>query len=166
MACRVIERNKITRLLNEGEIDQARAVLQRHVDAGDVDAVVARLDVSTGGKPEYLWSGNKVAAGDYARAHGGTTLEQTPGGKVIDDWTDLNTKMPWDKGGEQLWGQTSAKYTRGLSGEIEALQTPSKAGGGYVFKNYELPEIEAGKAAGRITRFDERVIMPETGGWP
>ncbi len=160
------DRSRITRLSNEGRIDEARAVLQRHVDAGDVNAVVRRLDVSTGGKPGFLWSGNKVAAGQYAKAHGGTTLEGTPGGRVIDDWDHLNNALPWDKGGEQLWGQTSARYTRGLTGDVEALQSPSKAGGGYIFRKYELPEIEAGKVTGRITGFEEKIVLPDTGNWP
>lgn len=160
------DRSRISQLSKDGQIEDARAILKRHVDAGDVDGVVRRLDVSTDGQRGFLWSGNKVAAGQYATAHGGTTLEGTPGGRVIDDWDHLNTAMPWDKGGEQVWGQTSARYTRGLTGDVEALQSPSRAGGGYVFRKYEMPEIEAGKAAGRITSFEEKIVLPDTGNWP
>ncbi len=162
----VSDRSRITRLSNEGRIDEARAILKPHVDAGDANAIVRRLDVGTQGKQGYLWSGNKVAAGQYAQAHGGTVLEGTPGGRVIDDWDYLNTNMPWDKGGEQVWGGASAKYSRGLTGDVEALQSPSRAGGGYVFKKYELPEVEAGKVSGRITSFQEKVVLPDKGNWP
>lgn len=48
-------------------------------------------------------------------------------------------------------------------GDVEALQPPSRAGGGYVFRKYE---IEAGKAAGRITSFQEKIVLPDTGNWP
>ena len=160
------DRSLITRLANEGRIDEARAALQRHVDAGDANAIVRRLNVSTDGKPGYLWSVNKVAAGQYAQAHGGATLEGTPGGRVIDDLGDLDTKMPWAKGGEQVWGGASSSYTRGLSGDVEALQSPSRAGGGYVFTKYEMPEIESGEIPGRITSFQEKVVLPDTWNWP
>lgn len=46
--------------------------------------------------------GMVVSEPKYAKAHVGTTLEGTPGGRVIDDWDHLNTFMPWDKGGEQV----------------------------------------------------------------
>ncbi|WP_058733082.1 PAAR domain-containing protein [Sphingomonas sanguinis] len=159
------DRSRISALSKEGRIDEARSILTRHVDAGDVDGVVRRLDVSTEGKRGFLWSGNKVAAGQYAKAHGGTTLEGTPGGRVIDDWDHLNNAMPWEKGGEQVWGRTSARYTRGLSGDVEALQSPSRAGGGYIFRKYELPEVEAGKVSGRITSFEEKIVLPDSGDW-
>jgi type II secretory pathway component PulF len=38
------------------------------------------------------------------------------------------------------------------------LQTPDKAGSGYVFREYELPMIKAGERSGRITSFTEEVI--------
>jgi uncharacterized Zn-binding protein involved in type VI secretion len=156
----VADREQITALSKAGKIDEARAVLQPHVDARNPRAIVDRLDVSTEPGKGYLWSGNKTAAGEYAANRGGTTLEQTPGGRVIDDWPDLNTKLPWDKGGEELWGGVSSKYAEGLSGDVVAVQSPAKAGGGYVFKNYELPKIEEGLVSGRITGFEERIVLP------
>ena len=156
----VSDRNAITDLSNAGKIDEARAILQPHVDAKNPQAIIDRLDVSTQPNKGYLWSGNKAAAKVYANGQGGDVLESTAGGRVIDDWGDLNTKLPWNDGGEQLWGGVSSKYAQGLSGDVTALQSPDKVGGGYVFKNYELPQVKDGLASGRITSFDEQVVLP------
>lgn len=157
------DRNRITRLSNEGRIDEARAVLQRHVDAGDANAIVRRLDVSSPRDKGYLWSGNGEAAAAYAEARGGVTLERTPGGRVIDNWPELNTKLPWKQGGEELWGGASSNYAKGLSGDVTAVQTPSKAalGGGDIFKEYEWPIVQRSLASGRITNFEVKPVLPE-----
>ena len=91
----------------------------------------------------HLWSGNSPAAAAEAAKNGGVTLEGTPGGRVLDNWPALNTKLPWTSGGKDLWGGVSGKYTSGLSGDVRVLRTPSKAavGGGDIFKEYELPEL-------------------------
>jgi hypothetical protein len=138
----------------------AREVLKPHVDKGDVPAIIERLDVSTQRDRGYLWSGDKEGAGRYANAHGGTTLEQTPGGRVIDNWDYLNNKLPWDAGGERLWGGVSEKYARQLSGDVRSIQTVDRnaVGGGYVFKTYERPQVEAGLADGRISSYGDIVI--------
>ncbi|QYE34409.1 hypothetical protein KZX46_16750 [Polymorphobacter sp. PAMC 29334] len=154
------DRTRITSLSNAGKIDEARAILQPHVDAGDANAIVRRLDVSSPRDRGYLWSGNKDAAGAYAADHGGVTLEQTPGGRVIDNWDGLQSKMPWDKGGKEVWGGTSQKYAEGMSGDVTAVQSPEKAGGGYIYKTYEQPAIKDGLRTGRITNFDEKVVLP------
>ncbi len=157
------DRARITSLSNAGKIDEARAILQPHVDAGDANAIVRRLDVSSPRDGGHLWSGNGAAAKAYATAHGGVTLEGTPGGRVIDGWSDLNTKMPWTSGGKDVWGGVSENYAKGLSGDVTAVQTPTKAavGGGDIFKEYEWPEVQKGLASGRITDFKVDPTLPE-----
>ncbi|OWK29802.1 PAAR domain-containing protein [Sphingomonas mucosissima] len=157
------ERAKITELSNQGKIADARAILQRHVDAGDVDGIVRRLDVSSPRDGGHLRSGNGAAAKAEATRTGGVTLEGTPGGRVIDDWPDLGKKLPWDQGGKQLWGGASRNYTKGLSGDVRVLQTPKKAalGGGDIFKEYELPELDKGLRSGRITGITYDPTLPE-----
>jgi len=78
---------------------------------------------------------------------------------VIDDWAYLNSKLPWEAGGEQLWGQASGQYASQLSGQVTALQTPDKLGGGYVYRNYELPQINQGLLNGSITGHDV-IVLP------
>jgi len=155
------DRAEITRLSNEGRINEAREILRPHVERGDVPAIIERLDVSTARDRGFLWSGNKVEAGRVAQARGGTTLEQTPGGRVIDDWPLLNERLPWERGGEQLWGGTSERYAQGLSGRVTNLQTQERydAGGGHVFKTYESPQVRAGQTTGRITEYGREVVV-------
>jgi uncharacterized Zn-binding protein involved in type VI secretion len=154
------DRTRITSLSNAGKIDEARAILRPHLDAKNPRAIIDRLDVSTKPDKGYLWSGNKSAAKAYAAQEGGTVLEQTPGGRVIDDWPELNAKLSWSDGGEELWGGVSSKYAEGLSGKVTAVQSAEKAGGGYIFKNYELNKVEEGLLSGRITSFEEKVVLP------
>lgn len=155
----VADRNAITRLSEQGRIDAARDLLRPYVDAGDIDGIVNRLDLSAPRDKGYLWSGDKAAAMQYAADRGGVTLEQTPGGRVIDDWAYLNSKLPWEAGGERLWGQASGQYASQLSGQVTALQTPDKLGGGYVYRNYELPQINQGLLNGSITGHDV-IVLP------
>jgi uncharacterized Zn-binding protein involved in type VI secretion len=155
------DRNAISRLSDKGEITKAQDILKPHVDNKDVQGIVDRLDV--GGVPKdkgFLWSGDKEGARAIATDRGGMTLEGTRGGKVIDNWDYLNEKMPWDQGGEQVWGGASENYTSQLEGNVTALQTPDKAarGGGDIFKTYEWPKVRDGLDSGRITDFNIEII--------
>jgi hypothetical protein len=155
------DRAAITRLAERGRIDEARAILRPHVERGDPRAVIDRLDVSTARDRGYLWSGDKETAASLARARGANTLETTPGGRVVDNWSELNGAFTRENGmGEQFWGGLSNKYARGLSGDVTAVQTQQRAaeGGGFIYKNYELPEVNAGLVDGRVTGLNFEVI--------
>ena len=141
-----VERERITQLSKEGKIDEARATLQPHLDAAKnaktvaekeaaMKAIIARLDV-TSDKEKMFWSGNKELAAKIATEKGKIILEQTPGGKVIDGWEDLNKTFSWDRKdmgphGWNLWGDVSAEYAKDAAGEIEIIQDIGKfpAGG-------------------------------------
>ncbi|WP_449405883.1 hypothetical protein [Massilia phosphatilytica] len=140
------ERERITQLSNEGKINEARAVLQPYVDAAKdaktvaekeaaMNSIIARLDV-TSDKEKMFWSGNKDLAAKIASGKGKIILEQTPGGKVIDDWDELNKTFSWDAKdmgphGWNLWGDVSSEYAKEATGEIEIIQDFEKfpAGG-------------------------------------
>lgn len=158
------DRERITLLSNQGKIDEARAVLQPHVDAAKsaktveerkaaMDAIVARLDV-TSDKEKMFWSGNKDLAAKIASANGKTILEQTPGGKVIDNWGDLNDTFSWDAKalgphGWDLWGDVSSNYSKDAFGAIDVIQDMSKfPGGGPTWQGREFKTI---RAARRVT---------------
>ncbi len=55
-------------------------------------------------------------------------------------------------------------YT-GIERRCRGAAFPSRAGGGYIFRKYELPEVEAGKVSGRITSFEEKIVLPDSGDW-
>ena len=140
------ERERITQLSKEGKIDEARAILQPHVETAKyaktvpekeaaMKAIIARLDV-TSDKEKMFWSGNKNLAGKIATEKGKIILEQTPGGKVIDGWEDLNKTFSWDAKdmgphGWNLWGDVSTEYAKHATGDIEIIQDIEKfpAGG-------------------------------------
>jgi uncharacterized Zn-binding protein involved in type VI secretion len=69
-----VDRARITRLSNQGKIDEARNILRPHVQNGNAKGIVDRLDVSSPKDGGYLWSGNKVEAGNYARRPGDRQL--------------------------------------------------------------------------------------------
>ncbi len=156
-----IDRAAIKELSDAGDIDGARDILRPHLDKGDPQAIVDRLDVSSPRDKGFLWSGDKEAAGREAASRGGVTLEQTSGGRVIDNWDELDKAMPWDKGGEQVWGGTSRNYAGQLTGDVRSFQTLDRfPQGGYVFQHYELPEVKAGLKSGRITSYAPEQITP------
>jgi hypothetical protein len=151
------DREQITKLSKEGKIAEARAILQPHVDAAKnattsaekeaaMEAIIERLDV-TSDKEKMFWSGNKELAGKIATEQGKTILEQTPGGKVIDGWDDLNNTFSWDAKdmgphGWDLWGDVSAKYSKDAVGDIDVIQDFKKfPAGGPTWRGSEWPTI-------------------------
>jgi hypothetical protein len=135
------DRERITQLSNDGKIGEAQAILQPYVDAAKdaktieqkraaMNSIVERLDV-TSDKEKMFWSGNKELAKKIATKKGKTILEQTPGGRVIDGWEDLNNTFSWDPKdigpyGWDLWGDVSANYSRDAVGEIDIIQDFAK----------------------------------------
>jgi hypothetical protein len=151
------DRERITQLSNEGKIGEAQAVLQPYVDAAKnakttaekrvaMEAIIQRLDVSSN-KEKMFWSGNKELAAKIATEKGKTILEQTAGGKVINEWKDLNNTFSWDSKdlgphGWDLWGDVSAKYSKDATGEIDIIQDIKKfPAGGDTWSGSEWPTI-------------------------
>ena len=151
------DRERITQLSKEGRIGEAQAILQPYVDAAKnattkaekeaaMDEIIRRLDVSSE-KEKVFWSGNKELARKMAKERGKIILEETPGGKVIDGWEDLNETFSWDKTkmgphGWDLWGAVSENYAKGVSGEIDIIQDVEKfPKGGDTWRGSEWPVI-------------------------
>lgn len=152
------DRERITQLSKEGKIVEARAILQPYVDAARnaknpeekraaMDAIINRLDVSSD-KEKMFWSGNKDLAAKIAEGNGKTILEQTAGGKVIDNWDDLNDAFSWkadamEPKAIELWKGVSKNYSKGASGEIDIIQDYAKKfpRGGDVWRETEWPAI-------------------------
>lgn len=151
------ERARITKLSNEGKIGEAREVLQPYVDAAKnaktadekraaMQAIIERLDVSSE-KEKMFWSGNKELARKIAKEKGKVILEETAGGKVIDEWEDLSSVFTWnpkdlEPHGWDLWGDVSENYTKGVFGEVDVIQDIKKfPGGGETWKTKEWEQI-------------------------
>jgi hypothetical protein len=143
------ERERITQLSKEAraaekngdkalaaaKIEEARSILRPHLpkNPGDNwDEVVKRLDVSSPKDGAVFWSGDPLAAQKYAEGINGVTLETTAGGRIIDGWDEVNKGYAWDSRygqppyGRDLWGDVSKKYAEGVSGAVNAVQTPGK----------------------------------------
>lgn len=152
------DRERISQLSKEGKIAEARAILQPYVDAATnaktvaeredaMNSIIQRLDV-TSEKEKMFWSGNKELARKIAKDKGKVILEETPGGKVIDNWEDLDKAFPWDAAemaphGWDFWGEVSANYSRGAIGEIDVIQDLEKSfpRGGPTWRGREWPTI-------------------------
>jgi hypothetical protein len=152
-----IDRKRITQLSNEVKILEARAILQPYVEAAKnsttyaekqsaMNEIIRRLNV-TSEKEKMFWSGDKEIARKIAKDKGKTILEETPGGKVIDPWGELDKAFPWDETktgpyGWDFWGTVAAEYSKDASGEIEIVQSIKKfPNGGDIWRNYEWPTI-------------------------
>lgn len=161
------DKQQIAKLSSQGNIIEARKILQPHVDAAKtaktpeekrlaMEAILSRLDVDSP-KEKIFWSGDKQKAAEYAEKHGKTILEQTPGGKVADGWKDLNDTFSWNKDdmpphGWDLWGGISKKYADGAKGNIETIQTAAKfPAGGPTWKDKEWPSLRKNPEVGNIT---------------
>src|SRR5690606_31178116 len=120
--------------LADAKLAEARNILRPHIPKGPDDSwdgVIDRLDVQAPKDGAVFWSGNQARAQQYAESIGGTTLEGTPGGNVINGWDEIN-KLPWDsKGGPppwsgDLWSGVSDKFANGAIGKVSVVQPPQK----------------------------------------
>lgn len=175
------DREEITRLSNEAaearkagndaladaKLAEAREILKPHIPTkpGDTwDGFIERLDVSTPKDGAVLWSGNQPAAQKFAEGIGGTTLEATPGGRVINGWDEVNN-IPWKRdaslapGSGDLWNGVSEKFARSASGEVHVVQRPDKLWDqGTVWHNTEKPVIIKSYEAGKVTKINMHVL--------
>jgi hypothetical protein len=151
------DRERVAQLSKEGKIREAKDILQPYVDAAKnaknpaekqaaMDAIIARLDV-TSGKEKMFWSGDKELARKVAAQKGKIILEETPGGKVVDGWDDLNNAFTWNvtdmpPHGWDFWGDISAEYSKGAVGEADVIQNVKKfPSGGDTWRGREWPTI-------------------------
>ncbi|MGB3610369.1 MAG: hypothetical protein WA987_08325 [Cellvibrio sp.] len=144
-----------------------RVLENPHIPNRDkANALIDRLDVSSPKDKAVFWSGNKDAAKNLAREINGVCLETTNGGRIIDDWPELNNKFPGWKGdpppnGFELWGGISEKYAAGATGDVHVIQTSERAatGGGFVWKNAEKAVLENSLENGVVTKI-HYIILP------
>lgn len=134
----------------QAKLDEARAILEPHVQKGDVFGVVERLDVSTEAGKGFLWSGDFDGALAAARARGGSLLESTLGGRVVNGWDAIRAQFSTP----EFWGPLSDRYASLLSGDVLAFQSPAAYGiGGDIFNAFELPQLQLGQVTGSVTSF-------------
>lgn len=123
-------------------------------------AIIERLDVSSPKDGAVFWSGNKDNAKLLAKEVNGVALETTKGGRIIDDWKELETRFPgWDgdppPNGYDLWGGISKKYASQVSGKVRVIQTPERSpNGGYVWQNAEKNVITELQSDGIVTEIE------------
>ncbi|BFM19617.1 hypothetical protein [Gilvimarinus japonicus] len=175
------DRKEITKLSNEANVArkhgdykladkklaEAREILKPHIPQkpGDTwDGFIERLDVSTPKDGATLWSGSQTSAQQFAESIGGSTLEGTPGGRVIDGWSDIKN-IPWESevgqaaGSGELWNGVSRKFANSATGEIHVIQTSKKLWDqGTVWHNTEKPIIRDSYSTGRITNVNMHVL--------
>ena len=123
--------------------------IKRQLDA--VMIKTAKLD-------HYFWTGwtlpgcwnttsVKDLAGDYARAHGGTTV-----GDAI-----KNIKMPFydpcDKAATDLWEYASEEFARHAEGDVFLIHGGDARAKG-VWTDFEFPRLKQNKAVSRIFRIN------------
>ena len=122
------ERAKIAGL-NDSEILQSYDAMKNC----NYDKMASYFDFSSPKDGAVFWSGNKEAAADYAKDIGGTIMEQTPGGKVFDDWRGLQGMYPeWDYGitpQVSIWEALSKRYAQGVSGIATYVHPDGYIGG-------------------------------------
>jgi hypothetical protein len=151
----------------EKSIEEARNILKPYVDAGDLQGVLARLDVSTPGGRTYFWSGwdegAATAAAKQAAANGAVTLETTLGGRIANGWTDLN-KSPISK---DFWNQLSTNYADGSRGVVNVVHSDPafSRGGGPVWRTYELPALVRGGNVNQVIIRDLNGNVREIWDW-
>jgi hypothetical protein len=121
--------------IRKAKIEEARDIIRPHLPQGPEDTwdeVVKRLDVSSPKNGAVFWSGDPKAAQKFAEGIDGVTLETTAGGRIIDDWKEVNNGYNWDESygpgpyARELWAEASEKYAEGAVGHVNTVQTTAK----------------------------------------
>lgn len=103
--------------LNSAHIEEAFTAMR----TGDYAKMASYFDTSSPVNGAVFWSGNKEGAAAYANSIGGTIMEQTPGGRVFDNWRGLQGMYPeWDTvtdlNQKPIWDALSSQYANGAEG--------------------------------------------------
>jgi len=100
------------------------------------------LDVSTAENEAVFYSGpaNRTLAEEFAEANGRTTLENTPGGRWLDQQNlfDGNSPLTTDQA-VQVWSRLSERYAEGASGNAVGFVEGARAGS--IFNTVEYPTL-------------------------
>ncbi|MFC4362593.1 hypothetical protein ACFOX3_09770, partial [Simiduia curdlanivorans] len=129
--------------LRDEKIAAARDILSPYLDADNPKELLDRLDVTSPKDGAFFWSGYKEgaldAAASLAQKQGGISLETTKGGRIVNNWPELN-KSPISG---DFWSDFSEKYASSVSGKVKAVQSDVafSENGGKVWKTTELPTM-------------------------
>jgi hypothetical protein len=130
--------------------------------SGDYTKMASYFDTSSPKDGAVFWSGNKEWAAQYAKSINGTILEQTPGGRVFDDWRGLSGMYPeWGKPGSPLdqrpiWEALSKQYASGATGSVTYVHPSDYTG--YMWANVERRAIRKNIKKGIVTKIREVII--------
>ena len=146
--------------LSNTQISEAYSAMK----SGDYSKMASYFNTASPYDGAVFWSGNKIAAGEYAKSIGGTLMEQTAGGKVFDDWrglqgmyTDWGTGTPFDQ--KPIWEALSSQYANGANGAVTYVHPDGYYGN--VWKNTELPILNERLEDGLINNIHEVIIDGE-----
>jgi len=120
--------------LNNEQITKAYEAMR----TGNYKKMALYFDTSSPIDGAVFWSGNKEAASAYAKSIDGTILEQTTGGKMFDNWRELQGMYPeWESGQKPIWEALSSLYANNAKGIVTYVH-PSRYKG-KVWLNVERP---------------------------
>jgi hypothetical protein len=106
--------------------------------------LVETLNVSTPKNSSIFYSGpgNRAAAEAFAAKTGKFTLEQTPGGKMLNDLKLYDADSPLTAAeADNIWARLSVRYAQQASGEVTAFVEGAKPD--RIFLSVEKPILEA-----------------------
>ncbi|UTA46849.1 hypothetical protein L1F30_11825 [Simiduia sp. 21SJ11W-1] len=124
-------------------IEEAREILADYLDDDSPAELLARLDVDSPKDGAFFWSGYQQGALDkaaeFAREANGVSLETTKGGRIVNNWDQLNNSPI----SGQFWGDFSEKYASGVGGKVRVVHSDEAFldGGSKIWRTRELPTI-------------------------
>ena len=124
----------------------------KELDYKTLDKKVEELDVSSKPNTAVFYSGRgaRKSAEKMAKTSGKTTLEQTKGGKVLDDlklFDDTVKDVDGDRAAK-LWSKISENYAKQASGEVTAVVNKPRPGS--IFLTKELPALLNNKKVTKV----------------
>ena len=111
--------------------------------------LVEKLDVSTaiGKAVFYSGQGNRKLAEQFAISEDKTTLEMTPGGKMLDELKLFDQGSPLKpEQATRVWLRLSQRYAQQAAGDVYCFVAGARPTG--VFTTIELPELKKNRKIG------------------
>ncbi|NJL32456.1 MAG: hypothetical protein HC898_13030 [Phycisphaerales bacterium] len=105
----------------------ASSMIKGPITPANVESLIPRLNVNTLNDSALLYSGRsgditaRSLAEAYAKLTGKTTLEMTPGGRMLDGLYLYERPAFTDVQADAIWKSISARYANAIRGDAEAI---------------------------------------------
>ncbi len=158
LKCKTLDKKQIDELKDLVQNDPERAFfkLKEMIRKNELDFGTEKDGAVFWGTSRHAGTDNMSIAQAWAKANGKTTLEQTAGGRVLEQLNLFDKSNDFDPAkAAKLWNMASTKFAEGASGNVNVFNTGANRFGPWGERTWwriEKPALLRNQAVDSITR--------------